>query len=64
MSRPVTVAPRRNASGGFYKGTVADKAARSHMNLTFLLPSEELTDKFVKEMDDVVKEKEKELMAL
>jgi phosphoserine aminotransferase len=38
-----------DASGGFYKGTVADKAARSHMNLTFLLPSEELTDKFVKE---------------
>jgi phosphoserine aminotransferase len=36
-------------SGGFYKGTVADKAARSHMNLTFLLPSEELTDKFVKD---------------
>ena len=40
---------RSTASGGFYKGTVADKAARSHMNLTFLLPSEELTDKFVKE---------------
>jgi phosphoserine aminotransferase len=38
-----------DASGGFYKGTVAEKAARSHMNLTFLLPSEELTDKFVKE---------------
>ena len=38
-----------DASGGFYKGTVADKAARSHMNVTFLLPSEELTDKFVKE---------------
>jgi phosphoserine aminotransferase len=38
-----------DASGGFYKGTVADKPARSHMNLTFLLPSEELTDKFVKE---------------
>jgi phosphoserine aminotransferase len=36
-------------SGGFYKGTVADKAARSHMNLTFLLPSEELTEKFVKD---------------
>lgn len=36
-------------SGGFYKGTVADKAARSHMNLTFLLPSEELTDRFVKD---------------
>jgi phosphoserine aminotransferase len=38
-----------DASGGFYKGTVADKPARSHMNVTFLLPSEELTDKFVKE---------------
>ena len=38
-----------DGSGGFYKGTVADKAARSHMNVTFLLPSEELTDKFVKE---------------
>ncbi len=38
-----------DASGGFYKGTVADKAARSHMNVTFLLPSEEQTDKFVKD---------------
>lgn len=38
-----------DGSGGFYKGTVADKAARSHMNVTFLLPSEELTDKFVKD---------------
>ncbi len=28
---------------------MSDKAARSHMNLTFLLPSEELTDKFVKD---------------
>jgi phosphoserine aminotransferase len=36
-------------SGGFYKGTVADKAARSHMNVTFKLPSEELDDRFVKE---------------
>jgi phosphoserine aminotransferase len=36
-------------SGGFYRGTVADKAARSHMNLTFVLPSEELTEKFVKD---------------
>jgi len=36
-------------SGGFYKGSVADKAARSHMNVTFLLPSEELTEKFVKD---------------
>ena len=38
-----------DGSGGYYKGTVADKAARSHMNVTFTLPSEELTDKFVKE---------------
>jgi phosphoserine aminotransferase len=38
-----------DGSGGFYTGTVADKAARSHMNVTFRLPSEELTDKFVKE---------------
>jgi phosphoserine aminotransferase len=38
-----------DASGGFYKGTVADKAARSHMNVTFLLPSEELTERFVKD---------------
>jgi len=36
-------------SGGFYKGTVNDKAARSHMNVTFLLPSEEITEKFVKD---------------
>jgi phosphoserine aminotransferase len=36
-------------SGGFYKGTISDKAARSHMNLTFKLPSDELTDKFIKE---------------
>ena len=38
-----------DGSGGFYKGTVADKAARSHMNVTFLLPSEEITEKFVKD---------------
>jgi phosphoserine aminotransferase len=36
-------------SGGFYTGTVADTAQRSHMNVTFRLPSEELTDTFVKE---------------
>ena len=40
---------RDRLSGGFYNGTVADKGARSHMNVTFRLPSEELTDKFVKE---------------
>jgi phosphoserine aminotransferase len=38
-----------DSSGGYYKGTVAEKSARSHMNVTFTLPSEELTDKFVKE---------------
>jgi phosphoserine aminotransferase len=38
-----------DSSGGFYKGTVGDKTARSHMNLTFLLPSEEVTEKFVKD---------------
>jgi phosphoserine aminotransferase len=38
-----------DSSNGFYTGTVADKAARSHMNVTFRLPSEEATDKFVKQ---------------
>jgi phosphoserine aminotransferase len=38
-----------DGSGGFYTGTVANKAARSHMNVTFRLPSEELTDKLIKE---------------
>ena len=35
-------------SNGFYKGTVSNKDQRSHMNITFRLPSEELTDEFVK----------------
>ncbi len=35
-------------SNGFYKGTVSVKAQRSHMNLTYRLPSEELTEEFVK----------------
>jgi phosphoserine aminotransferase len=35
-------------SNGFYKGTVSIKEQRSHMNLTYRLPSEELTDEFVK----------------
>lgn len=35
-------------SNGFYKGTVSIKDQRSHMNVTFRLPSEELTDEFVK----------------
>jgi phosphoserine aminotransferase len=38
-----------DSSGGFYTGTVTDHAARSHMNVTFRLPSEELTERFVKE---------------
>lgn len=36
-------------SNGFYKGTVANREQRSHMNVTFLLPSEELTETFVKD---------------
>ncbi|HEY2902036.1 MAG TPA: 3-phosphoserine/phosphohydroxythreonine transaminase [Polyangia bacterium] len=36
-------------SGGFYTGTVADKAARSHMNVTFRLPSEDVTEAFLKQ---------------
>jgi phosphoserine aminotransferase len=35
-------------SNGFYTGTVSVKEQRSHMNLTYRLPSEELTDEFVK----------------
>jgi len=35
-------------SNGFYKGTVSVKEQRSHMNLTYRLPTEELTDEFVK----------------
>jgi phosphoserine aminotransferase len=38
-----------DGSGGYYSGTVADKAARSHMNVTFRLPNEEITEKFLKE---------------
>ncbi len=38
-----------DGSGGYYTGTVADKAARSHMNVTFRLPNEEITEKFLKE---------------
>src|SRR6059058_3772776 len=37
-----------DGSNGFYKGTVANKEQRSHMNVTYRLPSEELTDEFVK----------------
>ena len=35
-------------SNGFFKGTVSVKEQRSHMNVTYRLPSEELTDAFVK----------------
>ena len=35
-------------SNGFYKGTASVKEQRSHMNVTYRLPSEELTDEFVK----------------
>jgi phosphoserine aminotransferase len=35
-------------SNGFYKGTVSVPEQRSHMNVTYRLPSEELTDEFVK----------------
>jgi phosphoserine aminotransferase len=34
--------------GGFYRGT-AEKASRSHMNVTFRLPSEELEKQFIAE---------------
>lgn len=35
-------------SNGFYKGTVSNKDQRSHMNLTYKLPSDELTEEFIK----------------
>lgn len=35
-------------SNGFYKGTVSVKEQRSHMNVTYKLPSDELTDEFIK----------------
>ncbi len=38
-------------STGFYKATVAVVEQRSRMNITFRLPSEELTDAFIKEAD-------------
>ncbi len=37
-----------DSSNGFYKGTVSVKEQRSHMNVTYKLPSEELTDEFIK----------------
>lgn len=38
-----------DGSGGFYTGTVAEKSARSHMNVTFRLANDALTDSFIKE---------------
>ncbi len=35
-------------SNGFYTGTVANAADRSNMNITFTLPTEELTAEFIK----------------
>ena len=40
--------PAIDSSGGFYKGHAA-QANRSWMNVTFTLPSDELTDGFIKE---------------
>jgi phosphoserine aminotransferase len=37
-----------DSSNGFYKGTVSNREQRSHMNVTYRLPSEELTDELVK----------------
>jgi phosphoserine aminotransferase len=37
-----------DSSAGFYAGTVANKEQRSHMNVTYQLPTEEMTDEFVK----------------
>jgi len=37
-----------DGSNGFYKGTVSVPEQRSHMNVTYRLPSDELTDEFVK----------------
>jgi len=38
-------------SEGYYVGTVKDVPNRSRMNITYRLPSEELTDKFVKQAE-------------
>lgn len=35
----------------FYKGTVSDLPNRSRMNITYRLPNDELTDKFIKEAE-------------
>jgi phosphoserine aminotransferase len=38
-----------DGSNGFYKGTVSVTEQRSRMNITYKLPSEEITDVFIKE---------------
>lgn len=40
-----------DGSGGFYTGTVAEKAQRSHMNVTFRLPDEDQTKAFLKQAE-------------
>jgi phosphoserine aminotransferase len=40
-----------DALPNFYTGTVTDKPNRSRMNITFRLPSEEITDVFIKEAE-------------
>ena len=35
-------------SNGFYKGTVSNIDQRSHMNVTYLLSNDSLTDEFIK----------------
>ena len=40
-----------DGSNGWYTGTVAVTEQRSRMNVTFRLPSEELTDAFIKQAD-------------
>jgi len=40
-----------DSSQGFYRGTVTDVPNRSRMNVTFRLPSDELTDAFIKQAE-------------
>jgi phosphoserine aminotransferase len=40
-----------DSNPNFYKGTVKDVPNRSRMNITFRLPSDELTDLFIKEAE-------------
>ncbi|MGH7177348.1 MAG: 3-phosphoserine/phosphohydroxythreonine transaminase, partial [Tepidisphaeraceae bacterium] len=37
-----------DTSNGFYRGTVSNQDQRSHMNVTYKLPSEDLTDELIK----------------